>query len=194
MSNINQSKDGPGVQTQDLSIGRTPLQAFFFDALKDIYWSERHLVSALPTMKKAATTEQLQAALDDHIRQTREHVARLEHVFELLVENPEDQKCDGMEAIVIEGQKVVNETEEGSMTRDAGLIVAAQKIEHYEIAIYGSLLHMSRTMGRDDIARILGQTLDEEKLCDKLLTEIAESEINWEAEQEGSVGYRGRAL
>lgn len=174
---------------------KTLLQSFFTDALKDIYWAEKHLVKSLPKMQEAATTEELQQAIGDHLAQTEEHVARLEQVFEMLGEKAQGKKCDGMEALVLEGESVVEETEEGSMTRDAGLIVAAQKVEHYEIATYGSLVQLARTMGRDEIAAILAQTLEEEKQTDKLLTEIAETEINWEAEQEGAAGgERGRIV
>ena len=165
---------------------KTQLQAFFTDALKEIYWAEKHLVKSLPKMQSAATTDQLQQAIGNHITQTGEHVARLEHVFEILGEKAQGKKCDAMAALVTEGEAVVEETQDGSMTRDAGLIVSAQKVEHYEIAVYGSLVQIARTMGQDEIAKILSQTLHEEKETDKLLTEIAEVEINWEAEHEGA--------
>jgi len=163
----------------------TMLEKFFEDSLKDIYWAEKHLTKALPKMKKAATTQELKDAIDKHTVQTEEHVSRLEQVFEMLGKKAQAKKCDGMEGLVKEGESVVEETEEGSMTRDAGLIVSAQKVEHYEIAAYGSLVQLATTMGEDEIAEILNETLEEEKETDELLTEIAENNINWEAELEG---------
>jgi ferritin-like metal-binding protein YciE len=165
--------------------GNTQLQKFFEDSLKDIYWAEKHLTKALPKMQKAATTPELQSAIEDHIAQTEEHVARLEQIFEMLGKKAQAKKCDAMEGLIKEGETVVEETEDGSMTRDVGVIVSAQKVEHYEIAAYGSLAQLAMTMGQDEIAAILNQTLKEEKQTDQLLTQIAENNINWEAEQEG---------
>jgi ferritin-like metal-binding protein YciE len=135
-------------------------------------------------MQKAATTEELRAAIEEHTTQTEEHVARLEEVFELLGKKPQAKKCDGMEGLVKEGESAVEETEDGSMTRDAAIIMAAQKVEHYEISSYGTMVQLAKTLGRDDIAGILETTLEEEKQTDDLLTGLAESGINWEAEQE----------
>lgn len=164
---------------------KTQLEKFFMDALKDIYWAEKHLTKALPKMKKAATTEELQDAIEDHLAQTQEHVSRLEQVFEMLGKKAQAKKCEAMEGLVKEGETVIEETEDGSMTRDVGIIISAQKVEHYEIAAYGGLTQLARTMGLEDVAGILHQTLEEEKQADVLLTEIAENDINWEAEQEG---------
>lgn len=164
--------------------GNTQLETYFHDALKDIYWAEKHLTKALPKMKKAATTEELQTAIDEHTAQTEEHVARLEQVFELLGKKPQAKKCEAMEGLVKEGSSIIEETEKGSMTRDVGIIMAAQKVEHYEIATYGGLVQLATTMGQDEIAGILQQTLDEEKETDEGLSTIAENNINWEAEQE----------
>ncbi|MBN8879989.1 MAG: ferritin-like domain-containing protein [Sphingobacteriales bacterium] len=164
--------------------GNTQLEKFFTDELKDIYWAEKHLTKALPKMQKAATTEELQSAIGEHITQTEEHVARLEHVFEILGEKAQAKKCDAMEGLVKEGETVIEETQEGSMTRDVGIIISAQKVEHYEIASYGSLVQLAATIGHEDIAQILQETLDEEKQTDEGLTAIAESDINWEAELE----------
>lgn len=165
--------------------GNGQLKKYFTDSIKDIYWAEKHLTKALPKMKKAATTEELKSAIEDHLAQTEEHVTRLEEVFEILGKKPQAKKCDAMEGLTKEGESVIEETEAGSMTRDAGIIMAAQKVEHYEIATYGGLVTLAKTMGLDDAASILSQTLEEEKETDKGLTEIAESKINWEAEQEG---------
>ena len=160
------------------------LEKFFTDALKDIYWAEKNLVKELPKMSKAATTQELKDALDDHAAQTEEHVSRLEQVFQLLEKKAQAKKCDGMEGLLKEGQTTIEETDKGSMTRDVGIIMSAQKVEHYEIAAYGSLVVLANTMGHTDIAEILDATLQEEKESDALLSEIAENNINWEAEQE----------
>jgi len=165
-------------------VGNKQLESFFMDALKDIYWAEKHLTKALPKMKKAATTEQLQNAIEEHLGQTQEHVSRLEQVFEMLGKKAQAKKCDAMEGLVKEGESVIEETEDGSMTRDVGIIISAQKVEHYEIAAYGGLAQLARTMGLEDVAGILHKTLEEEKQADTLLTEIAENNINWEAEEE----------
>lgn len=166
--------------------GNTQLEKFFTDSLKDIYWAEKALTKALPKMQKAATTEELQSAIEEHLGQTQEQVLRLEQVFELLGEKAQAQKCDAMEGLIKEGESVVEETEDGSMTRDVGIIMAAQKVEHYEIATYGGLVSLARTLGKEDVAEILNTTLEEEKQTDQGLTDIAENNINWEAEQEGA--------
>lgn len=160
------------------------LEKLFHDALKDIYWAEKHLTKELPKMNKAATTQELKDAIDEHLAQTEEHVARLEQVFELMGKKAQAKKCDGMEGLLKEGQSVLEETEAGSMTRDAGIIMAAQKVEHYEISAYGTLVSFANTLGKTDVAEILSATLEEEKETDSLLSEIAENNINWEAEQE----------
>jgi ferritin-like metal-binding protein YciE len=164
--------------------GNTQLEKYFHDALKDIYWAEKHLTKALPKMQKAATTDQLKSAIEDHIEQTKEHITRVEQVFEMIGKKAQAKKCEAMEGLVKEGESIVEETEDGSMTRDVGIIMAAQKVEHYEIATYGGLVTLAKTMGLEDAASILTQTLEEEKQTDAGLTEIAENNINWEAEQE----------
>jgi ferritin-like metal-binding protein YciE len=164
--------------------GNGQLETFFTDSLKDIYWAEKQLTKALPRMQKAATTQELQAAIEEHIAQTTEQVRRLEQVFELMGKKAQAKKCEAMEGLVKEGQSIIEETEKGSMTRDVGIIIAAQKVEHYEIATYGGLVQLAKTMGNDEVAGILEQTLEEEKQTDLNLTEIAENNINWQAEQE----------
>ncbi|HRO48099.1 ferritin-like domain-containing protein [Agriterribacter sp.] len=188
------TKKAPGRKTQtnganaSAMMGNKQLESFFMDALKDIYWAEKHLTKALPKMKKAATTSQLKDAIEEHLGQTQEHVGRLEQVFEMLGKKAQAKKCDAMEGLVKEGESVIEETEDGSMTRDVGIIMSAQKVEHYEIAAYGGLTQLARTMGLEDVAGILHDTLEEEKQADMLLTEIAENNINWEAEQEDEAG------
>ena len=137
-------------------------------------------------MQKAATTEELQTAFEHHTEQTQEHVARLEQVFQLLEKKAQAKKCDAMEGLIKESQSIIEETEKGSMTRDVALIMAAQKVEHYEIATYGGLVSLARTLGNDEVAELLAETLEEEKQTDLDLTGIAENNINWEAEQEDS--------
>ena len=136
-------------------------------------------------MQKAATTEELQTAIETHIGQTQVHVERLEEVFELLEEKPQAKKCDAMEGLVEEGESIIEETTEGTATRDVGIVLSAQKVEHYEISAYGGLATLAKTLGRDDIAEILAETLAEEKETDEILTAIAESSINYVAATEG---------
>ena len=182
----NSKKQGNGEQQKESSAGvsSSQLDKFFLDAVKDIYWAEKHLTKALPKMQKAATSEELQQAIEDHLAQTEQHVGRLEQVFELLEEKPQAKKCEAMDGITKEGESVIEETDEGSATRDVGIIGSAQKVEHYEIATYGTLVQLAKTMGNEEVADILAQTLEEEKQADKLLSQIAENNINWEAEEE----------
>lgn len=161
-----------------------PLHKFFVDALKDIYYAEEAIVGALEKMQEAATTEELKDAFEDHQLQTKKHISRLEKVFKSIDETPEKKKCDAIEGIIKEGEEVIKSTEEGTMTRDAALIIAAQKVEHYEIATYGGLVQLAITMGHDKAADLLDRTLQEEEDTDYNLTEIAETYINFEAEQE----------
>lgn len=155
----------------------------FMDELKDIYWAEKHLVKALPKMQKAATTEELVNAFADHLAATKEHVSRVEEIFDLMGVKPVAKKCEAMEGLVAEAQELIEEEEE-SVVLDAGLIIAAQKVEHYEIAAYGSLRTLANHMGHTEAAAILEQTLAEEKETDVLLTQIAESSVNEEAMSE----------
>lgn len=164
--------------------GNGQLEKFFLDQVKDLYWAEKHLTKALPKMQKAATTDELKQAIEEHIAQTEEHVSRLEEVFEMLGKKPQAKKCDAMEGLVKEGESAVEETEDGSMTRDAAIIMAAQKVEHYEIASYGTMVQLAKTMGNEEIANVFATTLEEEKETDELLTSLAENNINWAAESE----------
>ena len=166
---------------------QTMLEEFFVSELRDIYWAEKHLTKALPKMEKAATSDELATAFADHLAVTKEQVARLEQVFEMLGEKPRGKKCEGIEGIVKEGESVIEDTLDGSLTRDVALIIAAQKVEHYEIATYGSLAQLAKTIGKNDIANILGEILEEEKEADELLTSLAENNINLSAQQEEEV-------
>jgi ferritin-like metal-binding protein YciE len=160
------------------------LLEFFRGEIKDIYWAEKHLLKAIPKMSKAATAPELKEAFDNHLEETRGHVERLEQVFEMLGFKPQTKKCDAMEGITKEGDGIVEETEAGTSTRDVGLILAGQKVEHYEISTYGGLTQLARNLGRDDVAEILEITLNEEKTADETLTAIAEENVNYEAAQE----------
>lgn len=162
----------------------TMLKELFIDELKDIYWAEKHLTKALPKMKKAATSEELANAFDEHLAVTEEHVSRVEQVFEKLDMTARAKKCEAMDGLVQEAQNLIEELPKGTAVRDAGLIIAAQKVEHYEIAAYGSLVQLAKTMGENEIADLLQETLDEEKEADQLLTELAVSGINISAENE----------
>ena len=160
------------------------LKEFFIDELKDIYWAEKHLVKTLPKMQKAATSQELKDALGDHLEVTKTHVSRLEQAFEAVGQKAQAKKCDAMEGITTEGDGIVEETEEGTSTRDVGIIMAAQKVEHYEIATYGGLAQLATTLGLTEVADLLNETLAEEKEADSLLTDIAENNINYEAAEE----------
>lgn len=154
------------------------LQEFFMDSLKDIYWAEKALTKALPKMSKNATSEELKKAFDEHLEITKSQVQRLEQVFEALGEKAQAKTCDAMKGLVEESESIIGETKDDTYTRDAALIMAAQKVEHYEIATYGGLVQLARTMNQPNIARMLETTLNEEKEADVLLTKIAEAGIN----------------
>lgn len=167
-----------GQTSQGTEKESTPFEKLFEDILKDTYWAEKHIVESLPAMIEAATTESLKEALEDHLHVTGKQVKRLEKVFKTLGKPAETVKCPVMEALVKEGNKCIESTPEGSMTRDAGIIISAQKIEHYEIAVYGSLVQVALTLGHNDAAELLEQTLMEEEDSDYQLSEIAETEVN----------------
>ena len=158
------------------------LRDLFEDELKDIYWAEKALTKAIPKMAKNATSEELVNALNDHLEVTKGHVERLEESFKILGKAARAKKCEAMAGLIKEAEEIMEDTEEG-VVRDAGIISAAQKVEHYEIATYGTLCAFAKTLGEDEVASLLQQTLDEEKEADQALTEIAESSINVEAEQ-----------
>lgn len=171
-------------QATGTGAGNSQLETFFHHSLKDIYWAEKALMKALPKMMKKSTTDELRSAIEEHIAQTEEQITRLEDVFEIIGQRPQGKKCEAMEGLIKEAESAVEETEDGSMTRDAAIIMSAQKVEHYEIATYGSLVAFAHTLGYDEAAGILEQTLQEEKETDEILTGVAENNINWEAEQE----------
>jgi len=157
---------------------------FFLDELKDIYWAEKHLAKALPKLQKAATSPELAAAFEKHTQETQQHVATLEEVFSLLDEKAAAKKCDAMAGLLEEAEGIISDTDSDTMIRDAGLILAAQKVEHYEIATYGTLRVFAQNMDREDIAALLEQTLENEKATDVALTEIAVGAVNAQAASE----------
>lgn len=164
--------------------GDTSLEDLFLDCIKDIYWAENQIVKTLPKMIKAAGSATLQKAFSQHLEITLGHVARLEEVFELLGKKRQAKKCDAMEGITIEGEGMIEDTIAGTGARDVALILAAQKVEHYEIATYGGLTRLAKTLGKQDVAAILAKTLAEEKEADAMLTQIAEGGINSQAASE----------
>lgn len=174
----------PEFTTKTTPKAEPALQELFLDGIMDIYWAENHLVKNLPKMINAATSEKLKKGITNHLEETKTHVSRLEKVFELLGEKVLAKKCDAMEGLAKEGEGIVESTEAGTATRDVGIILASQKIEHYEIATYGGLTQLAKTLGHDEVAELLHQTLTEEKAADQLLTEVAEGDINHKASEE----------
>jgi len=170
-------KKGVTKAKSDAASGLTEL---FEDGLKDIYWAEKALTKALPLMAKNATSPELIDAINNHLIETEEQIVRLEQVFELIGKKATAKKCDAMEGLIEEGKGILEETEVG-VVRDAGIIAASQKIEHYEIATYGTLRQFAETLGLPEAASLLELTLDEEKGADKKLTEVAVNAVNLEA-------------
>ena len=162
------------------------LKSVFVDELRDIYNAEQQLIKALPKMAKKATSEELQKGFEEHLEQTKEHAARIERIFGVLGEPVKGRKCKGMEGIVAEGSEVMSEDYKGAVM-DASLISAAQRVEHYEIAAYGSVRAYAELMGESDAASLLKQTLEEEKETDQKLTDLSK-QINEEAYQSGAAG------
>ena len=181
----------PKVTPKKAVSDETMLQELFLDSIKDIYWAEKSLTKVLPKLSKAATSPELQQAFTEHLRVTEGQVGRLEQVFELLGKKAAGVKCEAMAGLTREAENMIQETKKGSKTRDVALIMAAQKVEHYEIASYGSIATLAAQMGLSEAKELLGQTLQEEKDTDSLLTQIAESSINQQAEQEGSESEEG---
>jgi ferritin-like metal-binding protein YciE len=158
------------------------LQDLLVEELKDLYNAENQLVKALPRMAKKASNEQLRQAFETHLKETEGHVDRLAQVFEALGEKAKGKKCHAMEGLVEEAKEMMGEDMDDDVM-DAALIAAAQKVEHYEIASYGTVRTYAQLLGNKEAARLLQQTLDEEGKTDKLLSKLAESSINVEAAQ-----------
>jgi ferritin-like metal-binding protein YciE len=158
------------------------LKELYIDELKDLYNAENQLLKALPKMAKAASSDDLRQGFEEHLEQTRGHVERLEQIFESMEESPKGKKCMGMEGLVKEGSEVMDEDFEGAVM-DAALIGAAQRVEHYEIAAYGTVSEFAKILGKKEHVSLLEQTLQEEKETDERLTELA-GEINPQANEE----------
>ena len=162
---------------------RTPkqenaLKELFVDELKDIYWAEQHLVKALPKMIKGATSDELKQTITDHLEQTKNHVTRLESAFESIGEKAKAVKCEAMAGLLKEAEELLEETDKGTEVRDVAIISASQKVEHYEIASYGTMRTLAGVLGFTEAQKILDETLAEEKEADSLLTQVAESYVN----------------
>src|SRR6185436_4516661 len=164
-------------------VAENAFRKLFEDGLKDIYWVEKTLTKAIPKMIKKAISEDLKAGLEEHLNVTGEQVGKGEKVFEIIGKKPQAKKCAAMEGILKEAEETMREND--GMVRDAGIICSAQKVEHYEIASYGTLCAFANTLGMDEAAGILKEILDEEKEADQKLTQVAESCINPEALMEG---------
>ena len=187
----NTTKKAPGKLSNDTmakSSGDSMLQEFFAEEIKDIYYAEKHIIKTLPKMMKAATSPELKTAFQEHLNVTKTHITRLEKVFELLGKKPLAKKCDAIEGIAKEGESIIEETEEGTATRDVGLILAAQKVEHYEISTYGGLSQLATTLGMDEVAELLTATLEEEKEADTMFSSLAENDVNYNAAEEDGDG------
>jgi len=165
--------------------GPKKLDELFHDTLKDIYYAEKKILTALPKMAKAARNEELQAAFEKHEAETEEQVGRLEQVFEAIDQKPQGKKCPAIDGIIEEGQEIIKDYK-GSPALDAGLLSAAQAVEHYEISRYGTLRTWAEELGLQDAVELLQTTLEEEEATDKALTKIAETVVNQEAQTEAA--------
>lgn len=165
------------------------LMALFLDCLKDIYWAENALLKALPKMVANATDPGLKSCIKDHLDVTQNQTVRLEKAFELLGEKAEGKKCEAMAGLLAEANSILEETEPGPV-RDAGIIAASQKVEHYEIASYGTLFSFAKALGENDVAKLLQQTLAEEMEADKILTDVAIGSVNGDASELVQTGRR----
>jgi ferritin-like metal-binding protein YciE len=156
------------------------MEDLFLEQVEDLYDAEKRLVKALPKMAEAATSLSLRQAFESHLLETEGHVSRLENIFRKLGQDPKSQTCDAMKGLISEGEDMVSDTEPSAL-RDAGLIASANRVEHYEMAAYGSARTFAQTLGLAEAASLLDQTLQEEKKADQKLTHLAESMINDEA-------------
>lgn len=162
----------------------TSLRELFISELKGIYYAEKQIADALPDMAEAATTDVVRDAFQQHLSETQNQIQRLEQIFQYIGVEADEKTCNAVDGLVDDGDVVIADTDSGSLTRDAGLIIAGQKVEHHEIAAYGSLHSLARLLGYHEAAQLIEQSLDEEKNTDKKLTEIAESFINERAKLE----------
>lgn len=175
------TKQSKSTTSQKMPDDSSALMEFFVDSLKDMYWAEKNAVKTMPKMAKKATSEELRSALETHLAETENQVTKLEQVFASLDQKAQAKKCDAMEGLIKESESIISETEDGTMTRDVGIIAAAQKMEHYEIASYGTMRTLADTLGLPEASELLSQILEEEKKTDVLLTQIAEGFVNQSA-------------
>ncbi len=173
-------KDSPSDKTMRGSrpSAQTEFHKFFVDQLKDIYWAEKHLKSGLRKMSRAATSPRLASMFEKHYKEGDEQIAQLETIFSLLGEKPEAKRCEAMAGLLEEASGMISDTERNSFVRDAGLILAAQKVEHYEIATYGTLCALAAYLPDKKVRRMLDAILSDEKKTDQALTRVAEEFVN----------------
>jgi ferritin-like metal-binding protein YciE len=187
MKSTNSKSNGKGKKSnsngKDSQNAEDSFKKLFEEGLKDIYWVEKTLTKAIPKMIKNATSDELIAALEEHLTVTQEQVTKVEQVFEAIGKKPQAKACVAMQGIIDEGEETMEEHE--GIVRDAGIICSAQKVEHYEIASYGSLASFAKTLGLEEAAALLEEILNEEKEADTKLTEVAESSVNMEAVMQG---------
>jgi ferritin-like metal-binding protein YciE len=176
---------------EDAKMQQNELKKLYIEELKDIFSAEQQLVKALPKMARASNSDELRAGFEEHLEQTKGHVKRLEQIFSALDEKATGKKCKGMEGLIAEGQEMMDEDLEDDAL-DAGLISAAQRVEHYEIAAYGTVRTYANILGEEEAASLLEETLEEEKETDQKLTQLAE-QINVEAAQSGEEGEQGES-
>lgn len=179
----NKSGSKTQVKSNGYGMEESKLMKLFEDQLKDMYWAEKALTKALSKMIKNVSTEELAEAIKNHLEETEGQVEKVEKVFEIIDKKAVSKKCLAMEGLIKEGEEIMQSTDKGAM-RDAGIIAAAQKVEHYEIASYGTLRTFAQTLGLTEAVSLLEEILEEEKSADKRLTEIAESTINVKAMSE----------
>ncbi len=187
-SKSNMSNKANATETATHSeMANSKLMKLFEEELKDIYWAEKALTKAIPKMIKKATSEELKSALESHLGETEEHVTRVEQAFDMIDQKAVAQKCQAMAGLVDEAEQIMDDCEDGAML-DAGIIAAGQKVEHYEIASYGTLIQFAKTLNLNNVASLLSETLKEEKAADDKLSEIALEEVNAQAAAEDGSG------
>ena len=175
-----QKKSEPKLKAED----QGKLQEFLVDSFKDIYYAENEIQKGLKKMETAATSKELKSSIKKHYSQTEDQIKRLEEAFKLLGEKPAKKKCEAIDGILKEGESILEDTEAGTMVRDVAIIIASQKVEHYEIATYGSLAELAKTLGLFEVSQLLEASLHEEKSTDLSLTDLAVSFVNTEAKAE----------
>jgi ferritin-like metal-binding protein YciE len=160
------------------------MENLFLNGIRDLYDAEKQLTKALPKMAKAASSDELKQAIEEHLRETQNQVQRLEQVFDMIEQKAGGKKCAAMTGLIKEGEEIIASTSDSSV-RDAGIIAAAQKVEHYEMSGYGSARTFAQMLGHEDAASLLEETLEEEKNADRKLNDIAESQVNEQAMSAG---------